>query len=123
MMYVDETADISMAADIIENAKTQRMGVCNACESLVIHSGMLEKALLPIVKKLSEHGIEIVEMKEFVKYVLRSKRLRKMIGERNILMRLFRSRQWIRLMKRSVILINIIQDILNRSSQMIIIMR
>ena len=40
-------------------AKTQRMGVCNACESLVIHSGMLEKALLPIVKKLSEHGIEI----------------------------------------------------------------
>ena len=122
-VYVDETADISMAADIIENAKTQRMGVCNACESLVIHSGMLEKALLPIVKKLSEHGIEIVEMKEFVKYVLRSKRLRKMIGERNILMRLFRSRQWIRLMKRSVILINIIQDILNRSSQMIIIMR
>ena len=58
-VYVDETADISMAADIIENAKTQRMGVCNACESLVIHSGMLEKALLPIVKKLSEHGIEI----------------------------------------------------------------
>ena len=36
VMYVDETADISMAADIIENAKTQRMGVCNACESLVI---------------------------------------------------------------------------------------
>ena len=121
-VYVDETADISMAADIIENAKTQRMGVCNACESLVIHSGMLEKELLPIVKKLSEHG-RSVEMKEFVKYVLRSKRLRKMIGERNILMRLFRSRQWIRLMKRSVILINIIQDILNRSSQMIIIMR
>ena len=59
MRCVDETADISMAADIIENAKTQRMGVCNACESLVIHSGMLEKALLPIVKKLSEHGIEI----------------------------------------------------------------
>ena len=40
-VYVDETADISMAADIIENAKTQRMGVCNACESLVIHSGRI----------------------------------------------------------------------------------
>src|SRR5699024_4978822 len=42
-VYVDETADIRMAADIIENAKTQRMGVCNACESLVIHSGIAEE--------------------------------------------------------------------------------
>ncbi len=37
-VYVDEYADILMALDIIENAKTQRLGVCNACESLVIHS-------------------------------------------------------------------------------------
>ena len=36
-VFVDESADTEMAADIIENAKTQRMGVCNACESLVIH--------------------------------------------------------------------------------------
>lgn len=58
-IYVDETADIRMAADIIENAKTQRMGVCNACESLVIHSGIAEEALPPIVQKLKNHGIEI----------------------------------------------------------------
>lgn len=37
-IYVDASADLTMAADIVENAKTQRMGVCNACESLVIHS-------------------------------------------------------------------------------------
>ena len=35
-VYVDESADIDMAVNIIENAKTQRYGVCNACESLVI---------------------------------------------------------------------------------------
>ena len=34
-IYVDESADLNMAVEIIENAKTQRMGVCNACESLV----------------------------------------------------------------------------------------
>ena len=58
-IYVDESADIRMAADIIENAKTQRMGVCNACESLVIHSGIAEKALPVIVQKLKNHDVEI----------------------------------------------------------------
>ena len=36
-IYVDKTADLEMAADIIMNAKTQRVGVCNACESLLVH--------------------------------------------------------------------------------------
>ena len=57
-IYVDETADEEMAVAIIENAKTQRTGVCNACESLVVH----EKAthLLPsIAKALIAKGVEI----------------------------------------------------------------
>lgn len=58
-VYVDESADPGMAADIIENAKTQRLGVCNACESLVIHSGALETALPLIVRKLKNHNVEI----------------------------------------------------------------
>lgn len=58
-IYVDESADINMAANIIENAKTQRLGVCNACESLVIHSAIADKALPEIEKKLSAKGIEI----------------------------------------------------------------
>lgn len=58
-IYVDESADLNMATEIIENAKTQRMGVCNACESLVIHSKIAEVALPKIVTKLKEHGVEI----------------------------------------------------------------
>ena len=44
-VYVDEFADIDMAVNIIYNAKTQRIGVCNACESLVIHKKVLAEAL------------------------------------------------------------------------------
>lgn len=58
-IYVDKDANIEMAADIIFNAKTQRLGVCNACESLVIHSGILEKALPVIAKKLWTKDVEI----------------------------------------------------------------
>lgn len=58
-VYVDESADINMAADIIENAKTQRMGVCNACESLVIHEKAAEDAVPQIVQRLKQHGVEI----------------------------------------------------------------
>lgn len=49
-VYVDKDADVDMAVKIIFNAKTQRIGVCNACESLVIHKD-IRKALLP---KLAE---------------------------------------------------------------------
>ena len=58
-IYVDESADINMAADIIFNAKTQRISVCNACESLVIHSGIIEKALPVIKARLEEKNTEI----------------------------------------------------------------
>ncbi len=58
-IYVDETANINMAAEIIENAKTQRMGVCNACESLVIHENIVQQALPLIVQKLKCHGVEL----------------------------------------------------------------
>ena len=51
--------DVVMAAEIIENAKTQRLGVCNACESLVIHENVLEQALPGIVKRLNNHQVEI----------------------------------------------------------------
>lgn len=58
-VYVDEYADIEMAASIIENAKTQRLGVCNACESLVIHSKIAESALPVICDRLVAHQVEI----------------------------------------------------------------
>lgn len=58
-VYVDEGADPVMAADIVENAKTQRMGVCNACESLVIHSKAAEEILPRIVSRLKGHNVEM----------------------------------------------------------------
>ena len=58
-IYVDESADLDMAVNIIFNAKTQRIGVCNACESLVVHE-KVEKALMPLLKaKLDEKSVEI----------------------------------------------------------------
>lgn len=58
-IYVDRAADIEKAADIIVNAKTSRVSVCNACESLIIHKDIAETALLVIGERLREKGVEI----------------------------------------------------------------
>lgn len=59
-IYVDKDADIKMAADIIFNAKTSRPSVCNACESLLIHRDIIEKALPAIKARLDEKHVEII---------------------------------------------------------------
>ncbi|MBR5666748.1 MAG: glutamate-5-semialdehyde dehydrogenase [Lachnospiraceae bacterium] len=56
-IFVDETADQEQALSIIKNAKTQRMGVCNACESLVIHEKIAEEFLPKLYKMLNECNI------------------------------------------------------------------
>ena len=58
-IFVDETADIDMAVNIIFNAKTQRMGVCNAAESLLIHEKIAERAIPAICESLKAKDIEI----------------------------------------------------------------
>ena len=58
-IYVDETADIAMAVDVIMNAKTQRIGVCNACESLLIHETMVEKLVPQLFEKLQTKSVEV----------------------------------------------------------------
>ena len=58
-IYVDESADLNMAVEIIENAKTQRMGVCNACESLVIHQRVASEVVPMSVQCLKQHQVEI----------------------------------------------------------------
>lgn len=58
-IYVDHVADIDMAINIIVNAKTQRIGVCNACESLVIHEDIASELLPKLTKALKEHGVQI----------------------------------------------------------------
>ena len=58
-IYVDESADLNISVEIIENAKTQRMGVCNACESLVIHQRVASEVVPMVVQCLKQHQVEI----------------------------------------------------------------
>lgn len=58
-IYVEKTADINMAAEIIYNAKTQRPSVCNAAESLIIDEAIAKEALPIIAEKLAEKDVEI----------------------------------------------------------------
>lgn len=58
-IYVDREADLNMAADIIINAKTQRIGVCNACESLVIHKDIKDAFLPVLAEGLRTHHVEM----------------------------------------------------------------
>lgn len=58
-IYVDESADIEMAIKIIMNAKTQRIGVCNACESLVVHEAIVEELMPKLAKQLQTKQVEL----------------------------------------------------------------
>ncbi len=57
-IYVDASADLAMARDITVNAKTQRIGVCNAAESLVVHSSVAAEFLPMVASALG--GVELV---------------------------------------------------------------
>ena len=58
-IYVDREADLNMAVNIIINAKTQRIGVCNACESLVIHRDIKDAFLPVLAEGLRAHHVEM----------------------------------------------------------------
>lgn len=58
-IYVHEDADFDMACNIIYNAKTQRIGVCNACESLVVHKSIADKFIPLVVDRLKEKNVEV----------------------------------------------------------------
>ena len=58
-IFVDESADFNMAIDIVLNAKTQRPGVCNAAEKLLIHENISKEFLPKVVKTLREKNVEI----------------------------------------------------------------
>ena len=58
-IYVDETADLEMAANIVINAKTQRVGVCNACESLLVHEKVKDEFLPVLAQKLRQKHVQM----------------------------------------------------------------
>ncbi len=58
-VYVDKSADAKAAVDIVVNSKCHRLGVCNACESLLVHAEIARTLLPLITKELIARGIEI----------------------------------------------------------------
>jgi glutamate-5-semialdehyde dehydrogenase len=59
-VYVDASADLDGALDIVVNAKTQRPSVCNAAESLVVHESIADAFLPKVAAALVEQGVELV---------------------------------------------------------------
>ena len=66
-VFVDETGDLENAVDIVINAKTQRPGVCNACESLLVHEKVADKFIPMVTKALLEKKVEIRGDEQFLK--------------------------------------------------------
>jgi glutamate-5-semialdehyde dehydrogenase len=58
-IFVDESADLDMADEIVINAKTQRPSVCNAAEKLLVHERIATEYVPRIVRKLSDAGVEV----------------------------------------------------------------
>jgi len=59
-IYVDASADQARAIDIVVNAKTQRPGVCNAAETLLVHAAIADEFLPRVAAALREEGVELV---------------------------------------------------------------
>lgn len=58
-VYVDDSADFDMAINIIKNAKTQRIGVCNACESIVVNRAIAKQFLPKLYAALKEYDVQM----------------------------------------------------------------
>lgn len=68
-VYVDETADLDMAVEIIYNAKVSRPSVCNACESIVVHKSIAQSFLPLVEEKLQSAGVVLHADEESAKYL------------------------------------------------------
>lgn len=119
-----------MAMDIILNAKTQRIGVCNACESLVIHEKIADTFLPELMKRLAEKNVEVHGDEKVMQIAGEGCMKRELLVPateedwgREYLVTNFLRRQFPPLMRPLPISINITQDIPRQSSQTIIPMR
>lgn len=68
-VYVDEDADLEMAANIVINAKTQRTGVCNAMETLLVHKDTAPKLLPKLGERLKSLGVDIRGCEKTQEYI------------------------------------------------------
>ncbi len=67
-IFIDETASFSMALDIVENAKVQRPGVCNACETVLIHNNIAKEFLPKLYNRLKDR-VEIRGCGETLRHI------------------------------------------------------
>jgi glutamate-5-semialdehyde dehydrogenase len=58
-VYVDAAADLSMALDVVVNAKTHRFGVCNAAETVLVHAAVADEFVPRMCQALVHHGVEV----------------------------------------------------------------
>ncbi len=66
-MYLDKEANLDKAVDLVMNAKTQRTGVCNAIETLLVHKDIVDKIASPLSEKLLEKNTELRVDEKFMK--------------------------------------------------------
>ncbi len=59
-VYVDRYADVPMALSVVDNAKTQRPSVCNACETLLVHSGIADEFIPKIANQLLSKSVQLI---------------------------------------------------------------
>lgn len=67
-IYIDESADLDMAKNIVINAKTQRPAVCNAAESLLVHRATADKFIPQIFDEFNRLGVELRGDAEVLQY-------------------------------------------------------
>ena len=72
-IYVDASADLQMALDILINAKTQRPGVCNAAESLLVHRSVAAEFLPKAGQAMRDNGVELRACPESRRYLPEAK--------------------------------------------------
>jgi glutamate-5-semialdehyde dehydrogenase len=68
-VYVDASADLERAVDIVENAKVQRPSVCNALDTLLVHRAIAPTLLPQVAGRLAQHGVELRATEEALPYL------------------------------------------------------
>ena len=68
-IFVDESADLERAVDIVENAKVQRPSVCNALDTLLVHRSVAADLLPQVAERLAQHGVELRATEEAASFL------------------------------------------------------
>jgi len=68
-IFVDESADLERAVDIVENAKVQRPSVCNALDTLLVHRAVAAEMLPQVARRLAQHGVELRATEEALPFL------------------------------------------------------